>query len=912
MNMIPNKKLVFAFLAGVALVISACSGVKQTTTGGGGTGGGTTFTVAGSISGMTGTGLVLLDTIGGSTPVKDTLTIAAGAAKFTFKTAVPSSGTYAVTVQTQPTNPTQTCTVTSGSGTASANVTTVAVACTTNAVTATIGGTISGLAPGASAILQDNGGDALTLTANGPFTFKTSVTGPTDAYAVTVNTQPTSPNQICTVTNGSGTASANVTNVAVNCVLSYTIGGTVTGLVGTGFALQDQDGTILDTLQVPAATGNQAFTFKQFVPTGSTYNVTISAQPTAPAQTCVVSPGTGTGTATANVTSVVVTCPAVTYSVGGNVVGLEGILPNNGPLVDSSFVLQDALGNTLIVPQNGPFTFAQLEALNDTYHISGLHAPSTQHQACWLWNYIGVVTANITNIIVDCGHDDWTWIDGTKTAGTIAAPLYGSFPTTAPTTIPNPYTNTPGARYGAAGWTDAAGNLWLFGGDGWELAGNTQPDTLDAPMNDMWVCVMAGVNLDYCQWQLVGSYNGTYGGGIIANAQHEAQAGVYSNVGTSAPYPTPVPGGRLGAATWKDLAGNFWLFGGSDGARFQNDLWSFNASTFNATNYTTLTGQWTWASSTNANSALFDQPGVYPPSANPYPGARTNAVTWTDSAGNFWMFGGYGYDGQSPAILGYLNDLWEYNGTQWVFVAGSNKANQLGVYGTPGSAASTNLPGGRQEAVGWADTKGNLWLFGGEGEDSAGTANGILNDLWVFNLTSKQWTFVMGATTANQTGGYGSQPSVGPPNTTGAAGTFGLTAASNSTLPGSRWGASGWVDQGGNFWLFGGWGLDATATNGNGALNDFWVYVPNTTAGQPGSWTWIKGSNTGSPNGVYGDLVRPYKTYEIWTPGGRSNATNWVDHNGQLWLFGGEGYDSTSTTGNGFLNDMWRYLPYPD
>jgi len=55
-----------------------------------------------------------------------------------------------------------------------------------------------------------------------------------------------------------------------------------------------------------------------------------------------------------------------------------------------------------------------------------------------------------------------------------------------------------------------------------------------------------------------------------------------------------------------------------------------------------------------------------------------------------------------------------------------------------------------------------------------------------------------------------------------------------------------------------------------------------------------------------------YLTYEIWTPGGRSNSTAWVDKNGQFWLFGGLGYDSTSKTGNGFLNDMWRYLPYPD
>jgi hypothetical protein len=38
---------------------------------------------------------------------------------------------------------------------------------------------------------------------------------------------------------------------------------------------------------------------------------------------------------------------------------------------------------------------------------------------------------------------------------------------------------------------------------------------------------------------------------------------------------------------------------------------------------------------------------------------------------------------------------------------------------------------------------------------------------------------------------------------------------------------------------------------------------------------------------------------------------SWVDSQGELWLFGGQGYDSTSTTGNGYLNDLWRYLPYP-
>jgi len=910
-----KSQLFFAgSLLSLSLIFAGCSSIPGGTSigssGSGGNSGGSnsTFTIGGTVSGLAGTGLVLQDNGG------DNLTITASGA-FTFNTAIASGKTYAVTVLTQPSNPAQTCSVASGSGTATANVTTVVVTCTTNAVTATIGGTVSGLVSGTSVILQDNGGDSLTITANGAFTFKTPVTGPTDAYAVTVLTQPTSPNQICTVANGSGNASANVTNVAVTCVLSYSIGGTVTGVVGSGLILQDSAGNTVEKLPISAANGNQAFTFKQLIPTGTTYTVTIFAQPTGPTQTCTVTPSTASGTATANVTNVAVVCPAVTFSVGGTVVGLQGKTPTppsqiNLPLTDNSFQLQNNLGNTLNVTENGPFVFATPEALNDQYQISVFHGASTQPQGCTLWDYKGVVTGNVTNIVVDCAHNDWTWIDGTKTAGVAGTPQYGSFPSTAPTTLPNPFTNTPGARYGAVGWTDKFGSLFLFGGDGFELTGKLGgPDTLNAPMNDMWVCDMSFG--DFCQWQLVGGYDPTVvatvppttvGKQIIANAQ--------SGFG-----PTGSPAPRLGATAWTDKSGNFWLFGGSDGNNFLNDLWEYNPSGLNPSNYTTTEGQWTFVGGSN----LVDQPGNYS-SGTLTPGSRTNAVTWVDAAGNFWLFGGFGYDGQS--VLGFLNDLWEYTGGKWVFVSGgtTNKANQNGNYGTQGTAASTNMPGGRQEAAGWADANGNLWLFGGEGEDSVGTANGILNDLWVYNIASNQWTWVTGSDKANQTGAYPAQAVTGAVSTTTAAGTCGLAVGDvplscqavtlTGALPGSRWGASAWMDADGNLWLFGGWGLDSTGTNGNGALNDLWVYTPNTTAGQPGTWAWIKGSNTGAQNGIYGDELIPYKTFEIYTPGGRSNATHWVDLNNQLWLFGGLGYDSTSTTGNGYLNDHWRYLPF--
>ena len=281
------------------------------------------------MSGLSGS--VVLQDNGG-----DNLTVSNG--PFTFATKLASGAAYAVTVKTQPAG--QTCTVASGSGTiASANVTNVAVTCTTNAPsTYSVGGTVSGLS--GSVVLQDNGGDNLTVSANGSFTFATKLASGA-AYAVTVKTQPAG--QTCTVASGSGTiASANVTNVAVTCTTNapstYSVGGTVSGLSGS-VVLQDNGG---DNLTVSA---NGSFTFATKLASGAAYAVTVQTHPAG--QTCTVASGSGT-IASANVTNVAVTCTAnATYSVGGTVSGLAGTV-----------VLQDNGGDNLTVSANGPFTFA--------------------------------------------------------------------------------------------------------------------------------------------------------------------------------------------------------------------------------------------------------------------------------------------------------------------------------------------------------------------------------------------------------------------------------------------------------------------------------------------------------------------------------------------------------------------------
>ena len=164
-----------------------------------------TYTIGGSLVGLpSGDSVVLQDNGGNNLTLNNN-------GGFTFTTALGAQASYTVSVATQPTQ--VTCSVTSGTGTATANVTNVQVTCAVNAYS--IGGTLSGLNSGTSVVLQNNGGDNLTLTNSGSFTFSQNVTAG-QPYAATVLNQPA--HQVCTVTNGSGTASATVSNVAVSCV----------------------------------------------------------------------------------------------------------------------------------------------------------------------------------------------------------------------------------------------------------------------------------------------------------------------------------------------------------------------------------------------------------------------------------------------------------------------------------------------------------------------------------------------------------------------------------------------------------------------------------------------------------------------------------------------------------------------
>ena len=928
---------------------------------GGGSVGGTTpqgpFTIGGTVTGMTGTGLVLQDN------GADDLTVSASGT-FTFPTTIAANGAYNVTVLTQPSN--QTCTVSNGTGTVTANVSNVTVACSTTATltvsasvqgltsgtlvlqddatqqltftgdstqafsntyasgatysvsiltqpvgetctvgsnatgtitanvtvavicssqTFTIGGTLSGLAPSATVVLQDNGTyDTLSLDTDGTFQFSRPVAAGS-TYAVTVSSQPAG--QTCTITNATGTANDNVSDVNVTCAAAtFTIGGTITGLSGT-VVLQNNGGDDLSRSQ------DGTFTFATGLAPGSTYDVAVFTQPAG--QSCAVT--FGSGTANADVTNVQVTCAALSsLTLGVAVSGLTGgtltvqddaaaqlsfttdttqtfsnlystgatysvsitaqpagqtcslgpnssgvILTNTivtatcaaagntftigGTLYDlsanpsnSGVILQDNAADDLTLHTNGTFTFVTAVASGSPYAVTVSMEPTTPDQSCTVLNGTGTATANVTNVQVVC-ISEWTWISGAKTVAQV-----GTYPPS------RGQAGTPGAREGAGSWIDSAGNKWIFGGVGYD----NQINGTESVLNDLW-------KFTGSQWIWA------------AGSNQNGQAGVYpASTGQAG-----TPGARAYPITWTDSAGNFWMFGGYgvDVAGLQagplSDLWEYN-------------GQWLWQGGSQTQGAS----GVYTGTA--FPGARYWSSQYQDASGNLWMFGGYGVD--STGTTDFLNDLWEFNGTQWTFLSGSTTVDQVGSYGTLGTGAPGNHPGARNGSSAWVDSAGTFWLFGGDGFVATGFP-GELNDLWTF--TGGQWTWVGGSNAINTPGTYGTQGIPDPAN-----------------VPGGRLWATTWLTPSGDVYLLGGQRL------GGAQYSDFWKY-------SQGQWSWMDGSQTVDQLGVYGILGTPDPAN---IPGARELGAPFVDSTGNVWLFGGFGL-ATQPTKFDSINDLWEFQP---
>ncbi|GAA4817396.1 hypothetical protein GCM10011365_13050 [Marinicella pacifica] len=350
------------------------------------------YSVGGTVSGLASGNDVVLQN--NST---DDLTFSADGS-FVFDTQLDDESNYAVTVLTNPTTPNQTCSVsggTNGDGTgvlAGNDDTSIVVTCETNQYS--VGGNVSGLASGNDVVLQNNAGDDLSVLADGSFTFATLLDDESN-YAVSVATQPSSPNQQCTVTQGTGTlAGANITDIQVNCVTDvHSIGGTVTGLANNNFVTLSMNAG--DEYLV--VNSNSAFTFLNPLADGSAYDVSVLSNPTTPNQSCTVINGSGTLQG-ADITDIEVNCTINQYVIGGYV---------NGLIPDNFMVLQNNLTDDLIIRNQGAFAFPTPLDDQQSYDVTIQTQPNDPIQSCELINESGSLTgSDVENVFVACEFGD--------------------------------------------------------------------------------------------------------------------------------------------------------------------------------------------------------------------------------------------------------------------------------------------------------------------------------------------------------------------------------------------------------------------------------------------------------------------------------------------------------------------------
>jgi len=362
------------------------------------------------------------------------------------------------------------------------------------------------------------------------------------------------------------------------------------------------------------------------------------------------------------------------------------------------------------------------------------------------WHFGGGQT--VTNDLwkYDPVTNEWTWMKGSATAG--AAGVYGTMG------VPN-IANTPGARgYGSATCVDLQGNFWLFGGYGtgthndlwkydpvsnmWTWMSGTQllnqagtygtkgvPAAANKPggrseTDAMWADAAGNIWM-FGGIGFLGTFNDLWkfnpatnqwtwmSGSNVIN-----QPGVYGTQGV--PAPANVPGARFVYSSWKDLSGNFWIFGGYDGSSiYFDDLWKYDPGT----------NQWTWMKGTNGAGNISGTYGTkcVDASANNPPAVYENRARWEDDCGNFWEWGGFDANGGVKA----RNDLWKYTHAtgNWTWVSGANTAGQPGVYGAKGVSAPTNIPGARLGNLPFRRPNTNeFWFLGG------GLLPNEFNDMW--------------------------------------------------------------------------------------------------------------------------------------------------------------------------------------
>ncbi len=341
------------------------------------------------------------------------------------------------------------------------------------------------------------------------------------------------------------------------------------------------------------------------------------------------------------------------------------------------------------------------------------------------------------------------------------------------------------------------------------------------------------------------------------------RVGVYGVRGV--PNANNTPPGTYEAANWIDLDGNFWVFGGVIDSGFSNLLWKYDPQI----------NMWTWVNGSKGWNfiASYGIKGVPAPSNNP--GGRAFAsLTWTDTLGDLWLYGGVGFDSMGNYVQ---SDLWKYHiiTNEWTWMSGQSIGDgDTPVYGIRGVPSANNTPGARMEShAAWVDDDDNLWLYGGEGYGDG------FSDMWYFNIAQNQWVWMSGPQGPYVVGSYGSK-----------------NIESSNNLPPGRSAYTHWKDTLGNFYLFGGinWANENT-------FNDVWRYNASTHR-----WCWVAGEKSLNSLGIYQQPCIWTKTQE---PMSRfENQSPQVFGKSNFFIeYGGEYAD---TLGNfSALADLWLYSP---
>ena len=252
---------------------------------------------------------------------------------------------------------------------------------------------------------------------------------------------PTGPSQTCTIANNRGVGNGDVRNVNVTCATdTFSVGGTVTGLLGSGLVLQNNGRNNL------TVAGDGAFTFTEELASDSDYNVQVAQHPSNPTQTCSVVGDTGLGrVTTADITSVQISCSTANFRVGGTITNLVG----------TGLVLQNNGGDDLRIDAGSSFEFPTGVPSGAPYDVTVAAQPTGPAQQCDPANNTGTVTnANVSNVQINCVTTEFS-IGGTviglngsglqlQLNGGPALGIAANGQFTFPTSLPNgtPYTVT--------------------------------------------------------------------------------------------------------------------------------------------------------------------------------------------------------------------------------------------------------------------------------------------------------------------------------------------------------------------------------------------------------------------------------------------------------------------------------------